>query len=104
METIKLSHGRLNDIDLQLSSVEWCKLRLPLTVLDPPMYVEKKLECNKVIGSLVVLLIWDFRTSLTDVLAPLKGFNPCRGTSPALCRIRKARDVSQRSLVSNTLW
>ena len=44
--------------------MEWCKLRLLLTVLDPFI----KLESNKVTGSLVVSLIWGLRTSMTDAL------------------------------------
>lgn len=43
-----------------------------LTVLDPFTYVQKKPEPDKVIGSLVMPLIWDPRTSLTDVLDDLR--------------------------------
>ena len=60
MEAFKL-HQRLDEIAPLLSSVEWCVLRLLLSV-------QNKLESNKVTGSLVVPLIWDLRTSLTDVL------------------------------------
>lgn len=45
-----------------------CELRLLLTVLDPLMHVQKKLESNKVTGSLAKPLIWDLRTSSPDVL------------------------------------
>lgn len=71
METIKL-HDRLDDIAPLLSSVEGCILRLLLTVEDPLKYVQKKLESNKMTGSLVVSLISDLRTSLTDVLDNLR--------------------------------
>ena len=36
------------------------------------MYVQNKLGSNKVVRSLVVLLIWDLRTSLTAVLDELR--------------------------------
>ena len=49
MEAIKL-HGRLNDNAPQLLSVEWCELRLLLTVFDPSMYVQRKLGSDKVNG------------------------------------------------------
>lgn len=63
-------HG--GDQVLLLSSMELCVLRLLLTVLNPLIYVQKKLEPNKVIGSLAVLLIWEPRTSLIDVLDDLR--------------------------------
>jgi len=45
MEAITL-HWRL-DVP-QLSPVKWCALRLLRTVLDPFMYVQMKLDSNKV--------------------------------------------------------
>ena len=71
METIML-HERLDHIAPQFSSVEWCELRLLLTVFDPSMYVQRKLESDKVTGTLVVPLIWDIRTSLADMLDGLQ--------------------------------
>ena len=69
-------HGRLDDIAPQLLSVEWCELRLLLTLLDPFMYVQNKLESDKVTGSLVVTIIWDVLTSLRDVLEGFRELAP----------------------------
>ena len=71
MEVIKLHEG-LDDIAPLLLSVQWCILRLLLTVSDPFMYVQKRLDSNKLTGSLVVPLIWDIRTSLTEALDGLR--------------------------------
>lgn len=52
MKMVKLHRG-LDDLALQLSSLEWCELRLLLTVLEfscMSMYVQMKLESNKLIG------------------------------------------------------
>ena len=65
MEVIKLHEG-LDNIAPLLLSVQWCILRLLLTVSDPFMYVQKRLDSNKLTGSLVVPLIWDIRTSLPE--------------------------------------
>lgn len=56
--------------------MEWYVLRLLLVVLDPFMYVRKNVESNKVTASFVVLLIWDLRTSFTDVLDDLREATP----------------------------
>lgn len=55
-EVIKF-HGRLDDIDVRLSSVKWCRLRLLLTDLDPFVHAQNKLDADKVTRSLAVPLI-----------------------------------------------
>lgn len=50
MEAIK-SHEGLDDIAFPLSSLDWCELGLLQTILDPSLYVHKKLESNKVTSS-----------------------------------------------------
>ena len=65
-------HEGLDDIAPLLLSVQWCILRLLLTVSDPFMYVQKRLDSNKLTGSLIVPLIWDIRTSLTEGLGGLR--------------------------------
>lgn len=46
--------------------------RLLLAALDSFVYVEKKLESNKMTGSLVVPLTLNLSTTLTDVLGDLR--------------------------------
>ena len=55
-EAIEL-HEKLDAIAPLLSAMDWCVLRLLLTVLDQFIYVQRKLEFNKVTGSLAVPLI-----------------------------------------------
>ena len=86
MEAIKL-HGRLSDNAPQLLSVEWCELRLLLTVFDSSMYVRRKLGSDKGTGTLVVRLIWDIRISLNvlddDDRADVSQARACRPSSRA---------------------
>jgi len=77
MEVIKLHEG-LDDIAPLLLSVQWCILRLLLTVSDPFMYVQKRLDSNTLTGSLVVPLIWDIRTSLPGGWMAFEILSPTR--------------------------
>lgn len=69
-------HERLGAIATLPSLVSWCVLMLLMIALDLLMYVWNQLKSIKVTGSMVVPLIWDFRTSLRDALSDTQTPSP----------------------------
>lgn len=100
VKAIKL-HERLDGIVPLLLSVEWCALRLLLLiVLDPFIYVQKKVESNYVPGSQIVPLIWDLHTKLMDVvdglLEPATDEDETKSRTHELCSHRGVMNLASR--------